>query len=180
MKRTAKWLAAVTAVGSLWSGSPCWAQSPDAGADSASEEPMGASEEPMRRYPPSSTRVGLIAGGIGITGAAYGLSALSGTTWDDVPGADALLIPVVGPWIALFQSGCAPDDPDCGAILVLRGILYVIDGFAQAGGVGLVAEGIFMTTEADEEPAEPPAQTSWSVAPMVTPRQVGLGVVGTF
>jgi len=37
-----------------------------------------------------------------------------------------------------------------------------------------------MTTEADEEPAEPPAQTSWSVAPMVTPRQVGLGVVGTF
>ncbi len=134
-------------------------------------------EEPMR-YPPSSVRLPLILGGSFITLAAYGLTVASALTWDDVPGADAMLIPIVGPWIALGQSGCAPDDPDCGAILAVRGILLVVDGIAQAGGLGIIGEGIFMTTEADA-PAEPP-KASWTVAPVITPTQTGVGFIGTF
>ena len=66
-------------------------------------------DEPLlMRHPPSSVRVPLVIGGLGATGVAYGVSALAATTWSDVPGADALLVPVVGPWISLAQNGCAP------------------------------------------------------------------------
>jgi hypothetical protein len=133
-------------------------------------------DEDVLRYPPSSARVGLIVGGLSLTAVAYGLTALVATTWDDVPGADAMLVPVAGPWIALAQLGCSADDPDCGAILVLRAILLVIDGFAQAGGLGVAGEGLFMTTEADA----PPPAASWHLTPNVGPHHAGVGVIGTF
>lgn len=138
-------------------------------------EEIPEEDDGVVRYPPSSVRLPLIIGGIVVLGAAYGLTAATALTWDDVPGADESLIPVAGPWIALAMNDCAPDDPDCGAILWLRGILYIVDGFAQLGGLGLLAEGIFMTTEADA-----PAATSWSVSPVITPRMQGFGVTGTF
>lgn len=146
----------------------------------------GAEDDPeMVRYPPSSVRVPLIVGGLSLTAGTYLAAFLCGTVWNDVPGADALKVPVVGPWVALAQSGCAPDDPDCGAILVLRTILTVLDGLAQVGGVGIAAEGIFMTTEADApDDAADAASTSpslqLSVAPVVTPHGAGMGVVGSF
>ncbi len=153
--------------------------SPDAKAATPRAQPT-PEETVVVRYPPSSVRVPLIIGGSFITLAAYGLTVASALTWDDVPGADAMLIPVAGPWIALAQTGCAPDDPDCGAILALRGILLVVDGIAQLGGLGLIAEGIFMTTEADAPASPGKRKTSWSVAPVITPTQTGFGVVGTF
>jgi hypothetical protein len=155
---------------------------PGEGAKKPKDAPAtGPAEEigdDVMRYPPSSVRLPLIIGGSVVTLAAYGLTVASALTWDDVPGADAMLVPVVGPWIALAQNDCAPDDPDCGAILWVRGILLVIDGIAQAGGLGLIGEGIFMTTEADAPDEE--TKTSWTVAPIVTPTMQGFGVTGTF
>ncbi len=150
------------------------------GADRGAPRPRPVEAAPradddVMRYPPSSVRIGLIAGGLGLTLGAYGLSALMAATFDDVPGATALYIPVAGPWISLAQNDCAPDDPDCGAILVLRGILLVIDGLAQAGGLGIAGEGLFMTTEASG-----PADSAILVAPTVGPHSAGIGVGGTF
>lgn len=162
-----------------------FAQSPDAEAEpDPAAKSKAADAEPapevadVMRYPPSSVRLPLIIGGSFVTLAAYGATLASGLVWDDVPGADAMLVPIVGPWIALGQSGCAPDDPDCGAILYVRGILLVLDGIAQAAGLGLIGEGIFMTTEADAPAAEPKA--SWTVAPIIAPQQTGLSVIGSF
>jgi hypothetical protein len=135
-------------------------------------------EDNLLRYPPSSVRAGLIIGGLSLTAAAWGITALAAVNWDDVPGADAMLIPVVGPWVAFVQNDCAPDDPDCGAILVFRGIMLTIDALVQAGGVAIAGEGLFMTTEADAGPA--PDSVSWTIAPQVGPEHAGFGVIGTF
>jgi hypothetical protein len=101
-------------------------------------------------------------------------------------------IPLAGPWIALGQSGCAADEEstlgqgDCEGIMALRGVLYVVDALVQLGGVGILAEGIFMTTQ---EPApaagprtEPAKETSFRIMPLpiVTHEMTGLGVVGQF
>jgi len=145
----------------------------------AAQEPVVDEQAPsaVRRYPPSSVRTGLIGGGLGLWGLAYGIGLGCGLGWNDVPGADELAIPVAGPWIALGMTGCAPDDPDCEAILVMRGVLYALDGLVQLGGLGLAAEGVFMTTEA-EAPAD--ASATVTVAPWVTERATGLGLVGAF
>src|SRR5262245_49370920 len=70
-------------------------------------------------YPPGSTRYKLVLVGVGVTaawyGAGYGFSAL----WPDAPGADDLRIPVAGPWMALADTGCADDDPDCSTFIVV-------------------------------------------------------------
>jgi hypothetical protein len=147
------------------------------GSAATSAPPRGSEEPELMRYPPSSVRLPLVVGGTLVTGAAYAIAALSGSNWDDVPGADALMVPVAGPWIALFQNDCAPNDPDCGAILVLRGILTAVDGLAQLGGLILVAEGLFMTTEAAGPDS---ASVNLTVTPIITPHQAGVGVVGSF
>ena len=188
MKAHALALGAVLALG--LGVQPAWGQpspSPDPPGSTQTESPQNepAEEIPesdVMRYPPSSVRVPLIIGGAFVTLASYGITVASALTWDDVPGADSLLIPVVGPWVALAQNDCAPEDNgDCTAIKVVRYILYIVDGIAQAGGLGLIGEGIFMTTEADAPPGEK-KKAGWSIAPtpIITPRQTGVGFVGTF
>lgn len=138
------------------------------------------------RYPPSSVRVGLIAGGLSLTAGTYLAAFLSGTVWDDVPGADALKVPVVGPWVALAQSGCGPGQDSCAAELVLRTILTVLDGLAQVGGVGIAAEGIFMTTEAEgpdavaEGSSDGRSGLQISAVPFIAPEAAGIGLYGRF
>jgi hypothetical protein len=162
---------------------------PEAG-EVAVDEPAGESPgTAMVRYPPSSVRVALIAGGLGMTAAVYAAGMISGFVWSDVPGADALKVPVVGPWIALGQSGCPPDEDTCAGMLALRTILTTLDGLVQLGGLGIAAEGIFMTTEGDAEAspgaassgqaAAPPA-LQLGVAPMVGPSVAGVSVTGRF
>lgn len=132
------------------------------------------------RYPPSSTRVFLIAGGATMFGASYGLSVFASETWSDAPGASALKIPVAGPWISFFQNGCPSGD--CGAAPYIRGVLTALDAFAQLGGLGLVAEGIFITTEA-KDPAlarKPSPRFAMQPFPVVTADHTGVGVIGTF
>ena len=140
------------------------------------EEPSADSVE--QRYPPTSVRWKLVVGGAAVTGVAYGLSYYSATTWSDVPGSDALKIPVVGPWIALAQNDCAADDPGCGFTLYFRGFLTIVDGLVQAGGVGLAGEGLFMTTEAVS--VSPVEGVTVRPVPVVTANTTGIGVIGSF
>lgn len=135
---------------------------------------------PPMRYPPSSVRVKLVAGGLVVTGLAYGAAFAAASTWPEVPGASELKIPVVGPWMALANNGCAPDDPDCGFTLYLRGILTAVDGLIQLGGLGIVAEGLFMTTEASAPRRQARGGVTVRPTPIVTARSAGLGVVGSF
>ena len=157
-------------------------EAPETEAAVASAEARPAAATAMR-YPPTRTRVPIIAGGLGLTAAAYGLSAGSAAGWPDVPGADMLYVPVVGPWLALGESGCSPDDPGCDAILYLRGVLYVLDGLAQLGGVAIAAEGILMTTEADAAPRarlDANRGATVSFAPLMTAHTAGVSFAGTF
>jgi hypothetical protein len=143
-----------------------------------------AEEEIVLRYPPSSSRWKIIVAGAGTFAVGYGASAAMGGRWSDIPGKDWLFVPVIGPWAALGQSGCAADEEtspgqgDCEAIMAVRGVLFVIDGLVQLGGLGILGEGIFMTTEADA-PAAPPKAVIVP-APIVTQHAFGLGVSGTF
>jgi hypothetical protein len=139
-----------------------------------------AEEEPtVLRYPPTSVRYSLVGAGVVMFGVPYGLSIMSAAVWPGTPGSTWLYGPVIGPWAALAQSGCSEDDPECDtAIVVVRGVLYVLDGFAQIGGLGLLGEGIFMTTEAEDEAPAP--KTSIVVAPVASPEMSGVGVLGTF
>lgn len=136
--------------------------------------------EQPKRYPPSSVRPKLIAGGLVVTGLAYGAGFLAAQSWPEVPGSSELKIPVVGPWIALAKNDCAPDDPDCGFILYLRGFLTIVDGLLQAGGLAIAGEGIFMTTEAGQAPPAKPVAITVRPAPIVAGNGAGFGIVGTF
>ena len=143
---------------------------------------VARAEDPViLRYPPSSVRAPLIGGGLAITGVAYGAGFLCAEGWPEVPGSDALKVPVAGPWIAFAMNDCSPDDPDCGFALYLRGVLYVISGFMQLGGLGLVGEGVFMTTEStDAAPKKKPAAVSVTPAPLVGPHHAGVALAGSF
>ena len=128
------------------------------------------------RYPPSSVRLPIILGGSGLFAAAYGTGAACAAGWPEVPGASSLYVPIVGPWMALGKSGCAADDPNCDAILYMRGILYVVSGLAQAGGFAIAAQGIFMTTESEQLPQT--GLASIRVTPIATPSPHGIGWLG--
>ncbi len=128
--------------------------------------------------PPSSVRLKLALGGIAIAGGSYAASYAMASNFPEVPGMTGLKIPIVGPWIALGKSGCASDDPDCGAKVVLRGFFLVLDGFAQLGGLGLIAEGVFMKTDASA--AKKASAFTIRPTPLVTGSVTGLGFVGTF
>lgn len=159
------------------------APSTEAAAQEAAAGTSPTKAEQLRRFPPSSVRPKLIAGGLGLTAAAYGIGAGAAASWPEVPGSERLYIPVAGPWLALAEGGCPSDNPDCDASLVLRSILLVISGLSQAGGMAVVAEGVFMTTEADA--AAPTTAFDWHLSPISLPTAtrtpaMGLGVSGTF
>ncbi|UQA62298.1 hypothetical protein [Polyangium aurulentum] len=146
----------------------------------AQEAAADAEEAP--RYPPPSVRPKLIAGGLAVTAIAYGVGFVAATSWPDAPGASSLKIPVAGPWIAIAQNKCGiPNETDCSGSIWLRGLLTGLGGLAQLGGLGLVAEGIFMKTQA---PAPKPDESATAIVvhpfPIVTSHSTGIGVVGTF
>lgn len=129
------------------------------------------------RYPPFSNRFKVLAAGVAITGAAWGVTFAASRGWPErtcivgaayayvpgsvsptnplgtpcasgPPGSSQLGIPIVGPWIALGKSGCASDEPTCSvAKPILRGIAYGIDGVVQLAGLGLIVEALVMKTE---------------------------------
>ncbi len=158
---------------------PAVAERADAPRDAAVVTP---DDEVIVKYPPPGARWRALVAGSGMTLVAYGGSALMGALWDQVPGSDMLFIPVAGPWIALGQSGCAPEEEttpgqgDCEAMIGLRAALFIVDGLLQAAGLAIIGEGIFMKTE---DPEAPP-KAAILPGPIVTEHSVGFGVMGTF
>jgi hypothetical protein len=135
------------------------------------------------RYPPPSTRFKVIGAGVGLEAALWGVGFAFASAFPEVPGTTELKIPVAGPWMMLAKSGCASDDPDCGAKKYIRGVFLVLDGFAQAAAIGLIVQGIVMKTEAPRVKSALTfrrGEVTMSPLPIVGPTLTGLGVGGTF
>ena len=157
--------------------------------------PAAATEAtPAADLPPPSARTTHIVAGLATTAVSYGL-ALGASylyTEEDFRGSKNLRIPVVGPWMALGKTGCPTSSPDCGtATLVIGAILTIIDGVAQAGGLGIVGEGLFLNTSsgkpATQKGESGPAARREETAAVVRAVPMnfgkdgaGLGLVGTF
>jgi hypothetical protein len=134
-------------------------------------------------YPsPSARGTHLVAGAV-VFGAWYGGALGASLLWPDAPGAEDLRIPVAGPWMALGDTGCAEDDPDCSTVLVvIRAVLTGIDGVGQAGGLLVMAEGLFLPTREARPSARSKAQ-SFAIRPsaVATGKDgIGLGISGVF
>ncbi len=120
------------------------------------DEPVRPTHVDSGLYPPSGTQLNLALVGLGVTSFWYGAALGSSYAWPDAPGAADLRIPIAGPWMALGETGCADDDPNCSTFtMVLRAILTTIDAVGQTGGVLAVAEAAFMPTQ---EAASPKAR----------------------
>jgi len=142
---------------------------------------FAADDPPEVHYPPSSVRIPLIMGGLGLGGAAYSVGFAVSKQSPDVPGSGALVIPIVGPWIALGKNAC----------LELRGFLLVVEGIVQAGGLGLIAQGLLLKTESgggdhkDRKKAAGLLEVKHGdfrmrPMPITSGRMNGLGLTGTF
>lgn len=175
--------------------------------------PSAAAQEPTREvrvdpdaYPPPQTRLPVLAAGALVTGAFYGSAVGASYLWPDARGAEDLRIPIVGPWMKLFQTGCSDTAPSCNQFLIVVGaVLAGLDGLGQAGGVGLLLEGIFMPTRSSaattpgatgslrlqpvgarpgnfgRDGLTPTTRVSWHPVPFMAGADgVGLGVAGTF
>jgi hypothetical protein len=148
---------------------------------SAADEPL-----PELHYPSSSVRIPVILGGLGVFGSAYGIGILAEREAQDIPGAKAVYVPIVGPWIALGKNACATSNPDCGALLELRGFLLGLEGVIQIAGTGLIIEGIVMKTESGSSKPKTGLleykRGDFSLKPMpLTSKQLtGIGFTGTF
>lgn len=168
--------------------------------------PSARAEEPPPeplRYPPSSVRPKLIAGGVLITGVGYGAAFLGSEAAPNWPGAAELKVPVIGPWWALAQNGCpvnrevhaetgvgralSVSRENCEAFEYLRLGLLVLDGLVQAAGVAIVAEAITMKTEGTPSAPVKAALSGFQLggftvrpSPLVSPTTAGIGFVGTF
>jgi hypothetical protein len=140
-------------------------------------------------YPPSGTQWGLFGVGLAATAGWYGAAVGFSYLFPDAPGAKDLRIPVAGPWMALADTGCRDDDPDCSKfIVVLRAILTTMDAVGQAGGVAVMGEALFMSTQ--DAPVEQPrrrrrlqreSKVRIAPAPVLGGSDgVGLGIVGQF
>jgi hypothetical protein len=146
-------------------------------------------DEPVRQvhhdpgaYPPPAARWNMVGAGAATTAVWYG-AALGFSYWfPDAPGADDLRIPVAGPWMALADTGCAEDDPDCSIfIVILRAVLTTVDGVGQAGGVLVIAESLFLTTQTFAPRPRASRALELRPVPLVTGKDgVGFGVIGRF
>ncbi len=163
--------------------------------EARADEPTRVIRFDPEAYPPPQTRGSLALTGAAVTLGFYAPAFGASYLWPDSPGAEHLRIPVVGPWMKLFQSGCAADDPNCSTFWVVAGAIFAgIDGLGQAGGVGLMLESLFMTTR--EPSAATPPSAALPRLRAATPRTpsfslrpvpyhagrdgFGLGVVGIF
>jgi len=181
---------------STFAASAALAQEAPASAAPAAPAPSPAAAEapPAADLPPPSARTTHIVAGLTTTAISYGLALGASFLYeeDDLRGSKDLRIPVAGPWIALGKTGCPKNSPDCGtATLVIGAILTIVDGVVQAGGLGILGEGLFLNTSngaaAPRKAEAGPAARLFALEPTVraVPLNfgkdgVGLGVVGTF
>jgi hypothetical protein len=141
-------------------------------------------------YPPPEAQWQLALVGLGVTAVWYGLAAGFSYMFPDAPGANDLRKPVIGPWMALADTGCADDDPGCSKfVVILRAILTTIDAVGQTGGIAAIGEAVFMPTQeptpGQPRPRSPPRlkRQSWQIRPgpvSAGKGGIGFGVVGSF
>jgi hypothetical protein len=190
MSRTERMIVAAGALLALASlGSAARAQTPPAAT------PVVDFEEP--EYPPPSARWKVVAAGLGTTAVFYGAALGSSYIFTDTLGVNQLRTPIVGPWLAIGKGGCADGDDCSTALAVIRVVLTALDGAAQAGGLAIALEGMFMPTQEWAPPArapsgapptpKSPAPTTPSPSPsnsdknlffLPTPMTVGSGGIG--
>jgi hypothetical protein len=159
-------------------------------AASPGPAPVPAADE----LPPPGAGVTHIVAGAATTVVSYGLALGASYLFEpqDLNGTKDLRIPIAGPWMALSKTGCPTSEPDCStAPLVVGAILMIFNGVVQAGGLGIIGEGLFLKT-ASTRPAAQKAQSGQApgrYAAQATVRAVplnfgkdgvGLGVIGTF
>jgi hypothetical protein len=168
-----------------------------AAASARAEEPVAASPSPAppaADLPPPSARTNLIVAGLATSAVSYGLAFGASYLFkpEDLNGSKDLRIPFAGPWMALGKTGCPTSTPDCSKVtLVIGAILSIFDGVAQAGGLGIVGEGLFLNTSSSR-PGPRKAELGrtsgrYATGPVIRAVPfnygkdgVGLGVVGTF
>ena len=164
-----------------------------AGVAHAQEAPPGADTAPITSsaatpppadLPPAGAKTTHIVAGATATVVAYGLALGASflVSEDDFNGAKDLRIPLAGPWVSLGRTGCPPSDADCSKVqLVIGAALNVIDGVVQAGGLGVIAEGLFLNTSSAQRPQKKAEGPTVHAVPFNFEKGgVGLGVVGTF
>ncbi len=147
--------------------------------------PEAAPAAPATDLPPPGAQATTIVAGAATTAISYGLALSASYLWteDDLRGSKDLRIPIAGPWMALSKTGCPPSSPDCSKVtLVIGAILQLFDGVAQAGGLGIIGEGLFLnTSSARSTPRKAATGPAVRAVPFNFEKGgVGLGVVGTF
>jgi hypothetical protein len=150
--------------------------------------------------PPDGTRARLLLTGAALAVGWYGVAAGTSFLFPDAPNARDLRIPVVGPWMALGNVGCAEKERNCRETqLILRTALGVLSGVGQAGGIFALVEGLFLPTGAASTgtPRSPSAAAraassserisldarkgpTWAAVPLALPDGAGLEIVGRF
>ncbi|MEZ4221239.1 MAG: hypothetical protein R3B13_09925 [Polyangiaceae bacterium] len=175
------WLVATAAILTLIVSTPALA-----------DEPQRPERFDPSDYPPPHARWNLLLAGAGATAVWYGTAVGFSYLWPDAPGAKDLRIPVAGPWMALADTGCASDDPNCSTFtVVLRAILTTMDAIGQTGGVAVMVEAAVMPTREAAPPTRrrlPPlrlqredAGIRWQPVPFTAGRDgLGLGIAGQF
>lgn len=158
-----------------------------AASPAQADEPVREEKYEPEAHPPTGTGSRMFWAGAITTGVWYGGALSFSYLWPSAPGADDLRIPVAGPWMALGDTGCAKNDPNCGLFgVILRALLTTIDAVGQTGGVLIMVESLFLQTDEPGPRRErklPPAKDEARITPtpIVTDSgAVGLGISGRF
>lgn len=149
----------------------------------AAPAPAASEAAPAADLPPPSAKTTHIVAGLATTAVSYGLALGASYLYpeEDFRGSKNLRIPVVGPWMALGKTGCPTSSPDCStATLVIGAILTIVDGVAQAGGLGIVGEGLFLNTSSKPATRKAEGPVVRAVPMNFGKDGAGLGFVGTF
>jgi hypothetical protein len=151
---------------------------------------LAAAEEPTidqieyhpAELPPPGARTRALVVGAALAAGWYGAAVGTSFLWPDAENAKDLRVPVVGPWLALGDTGCAASESRCTTVTVIaRTALAVASGVGQAGGLFAIVEGIFMDTGSGAAAGRARAsERRWMAAPVVLPDGGGLEVVGRF
>lgn len=140
------------------------------------DEPVEPLRYDVAGQPDASTSARTALAGLAVTTLWYGAALGSSYVFPDSPGSASLRVPVAGPWMALAKTGCADDEPDCSTFnTVVRAVLTTANGVAQAGGLLVASESLFLE-------AAPPKQGASITSVDAQPLRHGwiLSVMGEF
>ncbi len=152
--------------------------------------------------PPPAARARTLLMGAAVFGGFYGGALAASYGWDEDPGAADLRIPLVGPWLKVGHTTLCANLPESNTpcsdpAQVAGGVLAVISGIGQIGGLALLLEGTFMRTRAKNQTAlhlwQPRGRASspsddWQAGrgrrlqfvPILTPSTFGAVMTGSF